>query len=435
MKTGILGWALRGAFAMTGLLLAAAPTWAAGTATLAGATTNTCSYTSITTLPNGDVTVTCSTTAPTTATISFGSVVGSLSTVMNSAATVPVNCAGACAGVQVGLAVSTTNVSLSAPSVSFTAAGTQSVFANGTAPLTAGSAPVTLTVTSIGSATSSTPALNGTLTTNVPIVDATTPGTLAFSPTAATATEGGAAVTVSVTRTGSGSAAGDVSVAYSCTALPTGYAPTFAPAASGTLSWVGADATAKTFTITPTTIPATTAGSVTCTLGAATGTPAPTVSTASYVLTVNKASTGGTCTTVADKEYDLSTGTLSRANVLMGGGHTAAIKIKAQLGTTTSFTGSATWPIPGYASPSSVQVNIAECPGDFTTSIAPICGPRYTTTGFSTRFSSLNRVESWYCDNLDPAKVYYINLRYITSAGASACATTTCSMYLDLQRE
>ena len=80
--------------------------------------------------------------------------------------------------------------------------------------------------------------------------------------------------------------------------LPAGYTPGFTPAASGTLTWTGADATAKTISINPTTVPDTVAGTVTCTLGATTGEAIP--DAGQFVLTVNKASGGSTCPTVAD---------------------------------------------------------------------------------------------------------------------------------------
>jgi hypothetical protein len=435
MKTGYFGLGIRAVAATAGLLLAAfAPSgWAQGVATLSGTTTNSCSYTTITTQSNGNVTVSCSVTATTTATLTFGSVIGSLSTGANSNATLPVNCAGACGGVAASLAVTTTNVSLGTPTVSFTAAGTQNVIVNGTAPLTAGSAPVTLTVTSIGSATSSTPALNGTMTANVPIVDSAAPGTLAFSPALASVTEGGAAVTVSVTRAASGSSAIDVSVAYSCAVLPTTYTPTFAPdvTGSGTLSWVGPDTTVKTFTINPTTVPGTTAGTVTCTLGATTG--GATASTTAYVLTVNKTGTATSCSTQADKTFDLSTGSVWRITGLsLGPNQTGAVKIKPSIGTYTTFLLSTTWPVPSTFAPAGVQFNISDCPGDFTRTLATYCGPYYKTSNRTDKFSSTN-TSPGYCMTPDPTKTYYYNIRFVSpSTGLSTCSAASCAVNVDL---
>ena len=295
-----------GAAALAAGLLAFAPiSWAQGVATLTGAAGNSCSYTQVTTLPNGNITVTCGA-AVNSATITIGTV-GSLDAGLPDTANVPVACSGTgCNGVAVSVAVSPAVAGIDVIGTAthtYAGASTQTFNVGGTAPASGTAfATVVVTVTSRGTASTTTPDLNGTVSKNVAIVDTTAAGTLSFSPTLASVTEGAAALNVSVLRTGSGAQAITATVAYSCSVLPAGYTPGFTPAASGTLTWTGNDATAKTITINPTAVPDTVAGTVTCTLGGTTG--GAIADTTQFVLTVNKAGGGGNCTTVADQSLE-----------------------------------------------------------------------------------------------------------------------------------
>ncbi len=417
----------------------------AGIASLS--TGSSCAYTSITTFPNGGVAVTCSGVAISSATISLGTVSGSLVAGTATTATVPVSCAGtACNGVIVDIAITpaVSGLSIIPSTHTFTGAGSRTITVDGTPPATgASNATVVVTLNSKGTATTTDPANVGdTKSISIPIVSASEPGTLAFSPVSAAVTEGGAVQTVNVTRTGSGTSAPTVTVNYTCAALPSGYTPAITPAASGTLTWTGADAAAKPITINPTTVPASTAGSVTCTLSGPTG--GATASTTAYVLTVNKASTGGggTCTTTADVNVDFSTGTLYRANFSMTAQKTGAVKFKASRGlvqsdgsiiTQNNVKLSYSAPIPGGTAPSYYQVNISECPGDFTTTLGPSCGPFNFSGPARTNYASvLTTGSSSYCKGLDPAKVYYYNIRYLKSDNSSGCSVGTCSNYVDM---
>lgn len=430
-----------GAAALAAGLLALAPaSWAQGVATLSGTTANSCSYTSVTTLPNGNITVTCGA-AANSATISIGAV-GSLDAGLPSNVQIPVSCAGTgCSG---GVAISVA-ISPARPGVSligttthtFTGTGSQSFTVGGDATTTVGNATFEVTLTDQGTATSTTPAVGGTVVKSVPIVDVTSPGTLSFSPTLATVTEGAAAINVSVLRTGSGAQAATVSVAYSCSALPAGYTPGFTPGASGTLTWTGNDATAKTITINPTVVPDTVAGTVTCTLGATTG--GAVADTTQFVLTVNKVGGGGTCTTFADQNLDLSTSpTSSRVTATGSGTKTAATKVAI----TRVYTGGATGTLSdvglsnatGYTTSTGIQFNVSECPGDFTTTLGPGCGATFSTRmPYTIRFTTVAGAGTSYC-RVDPAKKYYINTRYVNPAtGASTCAVgKTCGTYVNV---
>ena len=423
-----------GAFALAALGAVAPSSWAQGVVTLTGATSPTCTYTQITTLPNGNVTVTCSA-AANTATIAFGTAIGSLSTAADpSSAQLPVSCSGSCTGVQVALSVTSPAAGVSVTStLSFGAAGLLNATVNGSGPLAPGNATIALQVTAAGAGVTTTPAVNGaTINGTVPIVDATQPGSLAFSPASATVIEGGAIQTVNVTRTGAGAAAPTVTVDYACTVAPVDYLPAITPSATGTLTWLNNDATAKPITINPTIVPTTTAGSVTCALTNPTG--GATSSTTPYVLTVSK-NVAGTCTTVADQTVDLSTGITFRGvvNVGPGPGKSAAVKFKPNNGTKMSALINTSWLVPGTKEPTAVQVNIAKCPGDFTTVLGPRCGPTYKTSDKSDFVSAVDRVESWYCDKLTPDTVYYFNVRYYNPAtNLSGCAYTSCGAYVDI---
>ncbi len=212
-----------GAAALAAGLLAFAPaSWAQGVATLSGAAGNSCSYTQVTTLPNGNITVTCGA-AVNSATITIGTV-GSLDAGLPDTANVPVACSGTgCNGVAVSVAVSPAVAGvdvIGTATHTYAGASTQTFNVGGTAPASGTAfATVVVTVTSQGTASTTTPDLNGTVSKNIAIVDTTAAGTLSFSPTLASVTEGAAAVNVSVLRTGSGAQAATVTVAYSCSTL------------------------------------------------------------------------------------------------------------------------------------------------------------------------------------------------------------------------
>ena len=419
-----------GAAALAAGLLAFAPaSWAQGVATLSGTTTNSCSYTSVTTLPNGNITVTCGA-AANSATISIGAV-GSLDAGLPSNVQIPVSCAGTgCSGVAISVTINPAKAGVSligATTHTYTGAGSQNFTVGGDATTTTGTATFEVTLTDQGTAATTTPALNGTVTKGIPIVDVTSPGTLSFSPTLASVTEGAAAVNISVLRTGSGAQAATVSVAYTCAALPAGYAPPITPAASGTLTWTGSDATAKVISINPTTVPDTVAGTVTCTLGATTG--GAVADTTQFVLTVNKAGGGGTCTTVADQNQSLVAGTVTRVTAAASGTKTSAVQIATvRNGATLSYIG-LTYPAPGNNTPTGMQYNLSACPGDFVTTMGTGCGPYYTTRGSGT-LKVTTAAGNNYC-RLEPGKNYYMNVRFVNPAnGASTCASGTCGAYV-----
>lgn len=406
-----------------GLMLAPTPAFA-GVATLTGATGTSCDYTAVSIAPNGDITVTCGSTGS-TATINIGTV-GSLDAGLPSNVPIPVSCTGTgCSGVEVSVAINPARTGVSLIGVTthtFASAGSQNFTVAGDGTTTIGNATFEVTLTSQGTATSTSPLLNGTKTKSIPIVDATAPGTLTFSPSVAAVTEGGPAITVSVLRTGSGAQAGTATVQYSCSVLPTGYTPGFSPAASGTLTWTGSDATAKTISITPTTVPDTVGGTVTCTLGGTTGGAIP--DPGQFVLTVNKASGGSSCPTVADVNYDLSISSDTNQTFRLASLKTAAIKFSG-LRTRPIVSANVTYPAPGENPPNGFQFAVSQCPGDFTNSQGSGC------VAFSPRASATLAFGS--ACTLDPTKKYYLNVRFVNpSTGASTCKTINCGAYINL---
>lgn len=420
-----------------GLSAFSSPGFAQGVATLSGTGGNSCTYTSVTTLPNGNITVACGA-AANSATITIGTV-GSLDAGLPDTASVPVACAGTgCNGVAISVVVSPAVAGIDVIGTAthnYSGASTQTFNVGGTAPATGTTqATVVVTVTSQGMAATTTPDLNGTVSKNIAIVNSTAAGTLSFSPPLASVTEGAAPVNVSVLRTGSGAQASDVSVAYSCSTLPAGYAPGITPAASGTLSWTGNDATAKTITINPTTVPDTVAGTVTCTLGATTG--GAIADTTQFVLTVNKAGAGSSCVTTADQNLDLSTNpSASRVTATGFGTRTSATKVSITRSYVTGQTGQLSQVglshATGYTTALGVQFNVSECPGDFTTSMGPGCGATFSTRmPYTIRFTTVGT--TGYC-NVDPTKKYYINTRFVNpTSGASTCPSGTCGLYVNL---
>jgi hypothetical protein len=421
-----------GAAALAAGLLAFAPaSWAQGVATLSGAAGNSCSYTSVTTLPNGNITVTCGA-AANSATITIGTV-GSLDAGLPSNVSVPVNCTGTgCNGVAISVAINPARPGVSligGTTHTYTAAGSQSFTVGGDGTTTVGSATFEVTLTDQGTATSTTPAVNGTVVKSVPIVDVMASGTLSFSPVLASVTEGAAAVNVSVLRTGSGAQSPAESVAYSCSVLPAGYTPGFTPAASGTLNWAAGNATAKIITINPTTVPDTVAGTVTCTLGATTG--GAVADTTPFVLTVNKAGGGGTCTTVADQNLSLASGTATKVTASASGVKTSATNVATTRNGGTLGYIALTYPAAGSGTntPTGMQYNLSACPGDFTTTMAPGCGPFFNTRGNGT-LKVTTTAGTTQC-HVEAGKTYYMNVRFVNPAtGVSTCASGTCGAFV-----
>ena len=428
-----------GAAALAAGLLAFAPaSWAQGVATLSGAAGNSCSYTQVTTLPNGNITVTCGA-AVNSATITIGTV-GSLDAGLPSNVQIPVSCSGTgCSGVAISVAINParTGVSLiGATTHSYTGTGSHSFTIAGDATTTVGNATFEVTLTDQGTASTTDPVLNATKTKSVPIVDVTAPGTLSFSPTLASVTEGAAAVNVSVLRTGSGAQAATVNVSYSCAVLPAGYAPAFTPASSGTLTWTGNDATSKTITINPTTVPDTVAGTVTCTLGATTG--GAVADTTQFVLTVNKVGGGGNCVTSADQNLDVTLDPkISRVTATGSQLKTSATRFLATRtyvgGTSSAITQIGLSHSTANTTALGFQVNVSQCPGDFTTSMGAGCGPTFTTRApYSLKFRTTAGGLASSC-LLDPAKTYYINTRFVNpTTGATSCPSGTCGLYVNL---
>ncbi|MBL8515972.1 MAG: hypothetical protein JNM76_03290 [Betaproteobacteria bacterium] len=111
--------------------------------------------------------------------------------------------------------------------------------------------------------------------TTITVVDPTTPGTIAFTTASQSAVAGQASVTFTVAQTGAGASAPASSVAYNCisTGVPSGsYAPTFAPASSGTLNWAIGENASKTFSSTVPTLPGgATSATITCQITSPTG--------------------------------------------------------------------------------------------------------------------------------------------------------------------
>jgi hypothetical protein len=89
----------------------------------------------------------------------------------------------------------------------------------------------------------------------------------------------------------------------------------------------------------------------------------------------------------------------------------------------------------GKPSPTATTINIAECPGDFTTSLSPNCGPATTLRGPAFLLNTTTYGTDPAKCLLNPAKQYYMNIRFTTSTGASSCAyggSGACAIQLSL---
>jgi hypothetical protein len=229
---------------------------------------------SVTVDSSGNYTINCSGTATTTAptpvpgTIAFSPTgyTGNTSSTVN----VTVTRSGGSSGA-VGATYTTTGACTpSSGPVSFADTVTTSQNIAFTTPATAGICTVTLSAAT-GNASLGSPA---TLT----VVDPNAPGKIAFTSASQAATAGQAnTVTISASRPGAGSQALAATADYACVVAtaPTGgaYAPTFTPAASGTLSWAANDVSAKPITASiPAFATGTNGATITCTLSNVTGT-------------------------------------------------------------------------------------------------------------------------------------------------------------------
>jgi hypothetical protein len=134
----------------------------------------TCSFTSVTTFPDGGVVINCGAVTPPTpgaATVTLGALnPNPIDPVTGGTSTLPVTCSGTCDNLVVSLASSSAPVVPVTPStITFTKVGSQPATITVPANSGAGDVQITLTVTSLGTATSSTPAQGGTLTTALTI--------------------------------------------------------------------------------------------------------------------------------------------------------------------------------------------------------------------------------------------------------------------------
>jgi hypothetical protein len=83
----------------------------------------------------------------------------------------------------------------------------------------------------------------------------------------------------------------------------------------------------------------------------------------------------------------------------------------------------------GTNTPVGMQYNLSACPGDFTTTMAPGCGPYFNTRGNGTLKTTLT-AGTTQC-HIEAGKTYYMNVRFVNPAtGASTCASGTCGAFV-----
>ncbi|MBL0142253.1 MAG: hypothetical protein IPP91_09245 [Betaproteobacteria bacterium] len=126
------------------------------------------------------------------------------------------------------------------------------------------------------------------------------------------------------------------------------------------------------------------------------------------------------CTTAANVITDIRP--TNRVSFALGAGQSAAVRFRAPGDGRTAGTLSSVQ-TPGYTIPPNVQVNVAECPGDFTTSLGDAC-TSYSPGENSTTQFLVGGGPFWFCV-IDPTKTYYLNVRFPGCTG-------TCGALVDM---
>jgi hypothetical protein len=128
----------------------------------------------------------------------------------------------------------------------------------------------------------------------------------------------------------------------------------------------------------------------------------------------------GSCTTNADFKPDSTITSDTKFAASLKSGQTWALLFTSTRNAYTQGSITMTMPMSGTYPPSSYTVtsNISACPGDFTNSAGPNCGP-YTTSR-STFGYNFSTYDSGKC-LLDPSKTYYFNVRHTRSDGTTSC--------------
>ena len=426
--------------------------------TLNGPTATATCTAATTTIGTNTITVNCAanptttggSTPVTTATITLGAASGAINGTTGGTATMAVNCSGECTNVGVSLGASgVAGATVAPPTMTFGSANPPAQQATITVPAAtaAGSGTITLTVTAAGSATGTTPAVSATTTAGFTVNAVTANGgTIEFAvpfTAAQTAFNSGATPFYIYAYRPTGTDA--VSAQIVCTP-DQGYAPTFSPS---TVSWGAGVTGLVAVQVTPGTLPqGVVSANVTCSMQNVTG-GAGTNANSAYAMTVSGGSAGGpaNCTTTASVTHDLITpvspNTATRAYVgPVAGASTVAVKFSptrfyAPAGTT-QYAVNTVVSMPSVFGPppanNGVDMFISECPGDFVnkpaTAAPGTCGYYDQGQVLTISTSTAATAPGWYC-KLDPAKNYYLNFRFQTTAGAPTC-TGSCYVYVDL---
>jgi len=271
------------------------------------------------------------------------------------------------------------------------------------------------------------------------------PGVIRFTSSGPTVLDNVGPVTVTVQRSGTTTTSPTTATASLSCQPSSGYLPQFSIALPKTLSFP-TEGSQETFTITPAALPANSApATVTCTLTGATvaqlGTPSV------FTLTVNTSSSGGggesNCVTspVAQTYSPLNENTRRASIRNLGPGQVAAVRFPARLqtdqGPKSGLDLILTMPIPGLQAPTGWEMAVSECAGDFV-NIPPGNNVAQGACGYSDvnleGVLTMRSAEpfSFFACRLDPAKSYFLNVRWRKPWGESGCPGGSCSAYLDL---
>ena len=234
------------------------------------------------------------------------------------------------------------------------------------------------------------------------------PDVLAFSGVPTSVQTSGTA-TVSVTRTGVNTTAG-----VSGTVTSTGGCSI---SGGGVVSFPTTTTTPVALTITAPAAASSCVVTLTTGAGANAGTPS------SFTLAVNAPPppppTVGGCSTSADVNADIRLS--NRAQVGASAGQSAAVKFyapgDARYGGTLLTSHTTT-----YSLPPQTQINVSECPGNFTNTLGEGCSD--LAYGESTNTKWIRFSYPGAC-NIDPNKTYYLNIRFPGCTG-------TCGVFVDL---
>lgn len=242
---------------------------------------------------------------------------------------------------------------------------------------------------------------------------------------------GTAAVTLGVPSGNIDSAAGgSVTLAVGCNGTCSGLiaVPSVSPAYPG----VSVTPTTLTFNstaaqnITVTASPGTAAGAASIALAVNNwGTATPTGSSVSgtprsVTISATTPPPTGSCTTDANSKADATVTAETKFTATLKSGQSWALLFTPSRNAYTQGSITMTMPVSGTYPPSTYTVTsvISQCPGDFTNSAGPNCGP-YTTSRstFGYNFSTYDTSKCL----LDPSKTYYFNVRHTKVDGSTSC--------------